>query len=117
MLQEGGGGRYKVRIKTLTLFFPLRYKILSELGEGTFGKVVECLDLNKDKTLAIKIIKNVKKYRDAAKLEINVLKKLADYDPDCKYKCVQMYDWFDYHGHKCIAFQLLGNWNQILYRH
>jgi len=37
-----------------------------------------------------------------------VLNKLANYDPDCRYKCVQMYDWFDYHGHKCIAFQLLG---------
>lgn len=81
---------------------------MSELGEGTFGKVVKCLDLSKNKTLAIKIIKNVKKYRDAAKLEINVLKKLADYDPECRYKCVQMYDWFDYHGHKCLVFQLLG---------
>merc|ERR1711872_124638 len=50
-----------------------RYKILSELGEGTFGKVVKCEDLSKKKTIAIKIIKNVKKYRDAAKLEINVL--------------------------------------------
>jgi len=85
-----------------------RYKILGELGEGTFGKVVKCEDLSKKKTLAIKIIKNVKKYRDAAKLEINVLKKLANYDPHSSYKCVQMYDWFDYHGHKCIAFELLG---------
>ena len=58
-----------------------RYKILAELGEGTFGKVVKCEDLKKEKILAIKIIKNVKKYRDAAKLEINVLAKLAKYDP------------------------------------
>ena len=58
-----------------------RYKILAELGEGTFGKVVKCEDMKKEKILAIKIIKNVKKYRDAAKLEINVLAKLAKYDP------------------------------------
>ena len=58
-----------------------RYKITAELGEGTFGKVVRCDDLQKNKILAIKIIKNVKKYRDAAKLEINVLTKLAKYDP------------------------------------
>ena len=51
------------------------------MGEGTFGKVVKCEDTQKSKTLAIKIIKNVKKYRDAAKLEINVLSKLAKYDP------------------------------------
>merc|ERR1719195_1970842 len=85
-----------------------RYKITAELGEGTFGKVVEIEDLQKDKILAIKIIKNVKKYRDAARLEINVLTKLAKYDPKGQYLCVEMYDWFDYHGHKCIAFQLLG---------
>ena len=59
----------------------VRYKILGELGEGTFGKVVKCEDLQKGTILAIKIIKNVKKYRDAAKLEINVLSKLAKYDP------------------------------------
>merc|ERR1712059_55706 len=82
--------------------------VLSELGEGTFGKVVKCEDTFKNKILAIKIIKNVKKYRDAAKLEINVLSKLAKYDPKGKNLCVVMYDWFDYHGHKCIAFELLG---------
>eukprot|EP00092_Neocalanus_flemingeri_P016369 GFUD01017718.1.p1 GENE.GFUD01017718.1~~GFUD01017718.1.p1 ORF type:complete len:348 (-),score=82.38 GFUD01017718.1:244-1287(-) len=85
-----------------------RYKIMSELGEGTFGKVVKCEDLQKGTILAIKIIKNVKKYRDAAKLEINVLSKLAKYDPKGENLCVEMYDWFDYHGHKCIAFELLG---------
>lgn len=37
-----------------------------------------------DNRAAIKIIKNVEKYRDAAKLEINVLEKLAEVDPDSK---------------------------------
>lgn len=32
--------------------------------------------------MALKIIKNVEKYREAAKLEINVLEKLYDKDPD-----------------------------------
>ena len=34
-----------------------------------------------DRFLALKIIKNVEKYREAAKLEINVLEKLAEKDP------------------------------------
>ena len=42
---------------------------------------MKCEDLYKGRTIAIKIIKNVKKYREAAKLEINVLSKLAKYDP------------------------------------
>ncbi|GIY48476.1 hypothetical protein CEXT_342621 [Caerostris extrusa] len=88
-----------------------RYKILSTLGEGTFGKVVKVNDLNSedpDSRAAIKIIKNVEKYRDAAKLEINVLEKLAEVDPECNHLCVKMLDWFDYHGHVCIVFELLG---------
>ncbi|XP_018576289.1 probable serine/threonine-protein kinase dyrk2 isoform X3 [Anoplophora glabripennis] len=85
-----------------------RYKILGTLGEGTFGKVVKVKDLEMDHSMALKIIKNVEKYREAAKLEINVLEKLADKDPDCVHLCVKMLDWFDYHGHMCIAFEMLG---------
>ncbi len=59
------------------------------MGEGTFGKVVKVRDVYKNEIVALKIIKNVKKYREAAKLEINVLEKLAKYDPRGKYKCVQ----------------------------
>ena len=86
-----------------------RFKIMSTLGEGTFGKVVKVKDLFKNEVVALKIIKNVKKYREAAKLEINVLEKLAKYDPRGKFRCVQMLDWFDYHGHVCIAFEMLGS--------
>jgi CDC-like kinase len=86
-----------------------RFKIIATLGEGTFGKVVKVKDLYKNQIIALKIIKNVKKYREAAKLEINVLEKLAKYDPRGKYRCVQMLDWFDYHGHVCIAFEMLGS--------
>ncbi|XP_065157880.1 serine/threonine-protein kinase Doa isoform X2 [Atheta coriaria] len=85
-----------------------RYKIDQTLGEGTFGKVVRVDDLDTNHTMALKIIKNVEKYREAAKLEINVLEKLAEKDPDCQHLCVKMLDWFNYHGHMCIAFEMLG---------
>lgn len=55
-----------------------RYKILANLGEGTFGRVVKVKDNVMDTTMALKIIKNVEKYREAAKLEINALEKLQD---------------------------------------
>ncbi|XP_069700157.1 dual specificity protein kinase CLK2 isoform X2 [Periplaneta americana] len=85
-----------------------RYKILATLGEGTFGKVVKVKDLHADHVMALKIIKNVEKYREAAKLEINALEKIAEKDPECRHLCVKMLDWFDYHGHMCIAFEMLG---------
>lgn len=37
-----------------------------------------------DREIALKIIKNVEKYREAAKLEINALQKIAEKDPECK---------------------------------
>lgn len=35
----------------------------------------------RDETVALKIIKNVEKYREAAKLEINALEKIMQLDP------------------------------------
>jgi len=83
-------------------------EVRKTLGEGTFGKVVKCRDLRDETNVALKIIKNVDKYREAAKLEINVLEKLNTEDPQGKNMCVRMLDWFDYHGHMCIAFEVLG---------
>ncbi|XP_061642774.1 dual specificity protein kinase CLK1-like isoform X1 [Phyllopteryx taeniolatus] len=86
-----------------------RYEIVCTLGEGAFGKVVECLDhLNNGARVALKIIKNIDRYRDAAKSEVAVLEHLKSLDSQSKYACVHMLDWFDYHGHVCIAFELLG---------
>ena len=85
-----------------------RYRLLQVLGEGTFGKVVKCQDLYQNRMVAIKIIKNVRKYKEAARLEINVLSKLSKYDPYGKHLCVAMLDWFEYHGHMCISFDMFG---------
>ncbi|CAF0964137.1 unnamed protein product [Adineta steineri] len=87
-----------------------QYEIRRTLGEGTFGKVVEVRDLRGDGStrLALKIIKNVEKYREAARLEINVLKTINEKDPDGVNLCVALLDSFDYYGHICIAFDMLG---------
>ncbi|XP_071803864.1 dual specificity protein kinase CLK2-like [Asterias amurensis] len=87
-----------------------RYEVIGTLGEGTFGKVIECKDMQSEGNnhIALKVIKNIEKYTEAAKLEINVLTKLLSRDPDGKSLCVCMLDWFDYHGHMCLAFEVLG---------
>nr|XP_020473199.1 dual specificity protein kinase CLK2-like isoform X2 [Monopterus albus] len=86
-----------------------RYEIVNTLGQGTFGKVVRCLDHSRGRNqIALKIIKNLEKYREAAKLEINVLEKISEKDPHNKHHCVRMLDWFDYYGHVCICFELLS---------
>lgn len=55
--------------------------ITGMLGQGTFGKVVEVYDHILKKNCAVKVIKSQKKYEDAAKLEITVLKGIKKHDP------------------------------------
>lgn len=85
-----------------------RYKILRELGEGTFGKVVECWDRHLGVRVAVKVIRSVPKYRDAAKLEIDVLQHIFANDPHGCYHCVRLLEYFDYRNHICIVFERLG---------
>jgi CDC-like kinase len=85
-----------------------RYVIEKTLGEGTFGKVAKCFDKKRAQSVALKIIKNIERYRDAAKLEINVLDKLTTKDPQGKYLCVSLFDHFNYRGHICLSFPVLG---------
>ncbi|KAF9353116.1 dual specificity protein kinase kns1 [Mortierella sp. NVP85] len=61
--------------------FTSRYKIIRLLGQGTFGKVVECYDRDTGRHCAIKIIRAVQKYRDASKIEARVLTTLKQNDP------------------------------------
>jgi dual-specificity kinase len=51
------------------------------LGQGTFGKVIEAVDIHNQNRVAIKIIRAIPKYRDASKIEIRVLQKLKERDP------------------------------------
>lgn len=85
-----------------------RYKLLSKLGEGTFGRVMECWDRETQEYVAIKVIRNVQKYRDAAMIEIDVLSELHKHDRAGQRGCVQLKGWFEYRNHICMVFERLG---------
>lgn len=87
------------------------YKILSLLGEGTFGRVLECRDTITEDVCAIKVIRNVAKYRDAAMTEIEVLTHVALGDPGGggeNFNCIKLRRAFDYEGHICMVFDKFG---------
>ncbi|XP_059316335.1 serine/threonine-protein kinase AFC2-like isoform X1 [Lycium ferocissimum] len=84
-----------------------RYKILKKIGEGTFGQVLECWDREQKEFVAIKIIRSIKKYREAAMVEVDVLQLLGRYDRGGS-RCVQLRNWFDYRNHICLVFEKLG---------
>ncbi|XP_062413971.1 dual specificity protein kinase CLK4-like [Pungitius pungitius] len=87
---------------------PSADEVVSTLGAGAFGKVVECLDRDKVQRVAVKILRNIGCFRDAARSEIAVLEEINSLDDDNRFACVRMLDWFDHEGHICIVFQLLG---------
>ena len=57
------------------------------LGQGTFGKVVEAVNVHTQQRVAVKIIRAIKKYRDASAIEIRALQELKAKDP-LNRKCV-----------------------------
>lgn len=64
------------------LFFVHFTKFIVHLliSVGTFGQVLECLDSEKKEVVAIKIVRSISKYREAAMIEIDVLQRLARHD-------------------------------------
>jgi len=58
---------------------------------GTFGQVLECWDREVQEYVAIKVIRNVQKYRDAAMIEIDVLRTLAKNDKTGSRSVVILY--------------------------
>lgn len=47
---------------------------------GTFGQVLECWDQKSKDFVAIKIVRGLQKYREAAMIEIDVLREVAKHD-------------------------------------
>ncbi|KDE06015.1 CMGC/CLK protein kinase [Microbotryum lychnidis-dioicae p1A1 Lamole] len=84
------------------------YTIDRSLGQGTFGKVVAAKSSATNEMVAVKVIRAIPKYREAAKVEINVLKRLAFSDPHNQHQCIHMLSSFDFRDHTCIVSELLS---------
>lgn len=97
-------GHYIIRINEN---FTNRFTITKLLGQGTFGKVVECYDKVNREKVAIKIIRNIPKYRDAARIELRILSTLKRFDNENVNHCIHLRECFDFRGHICIVTDLL----------
>lgn len=56
-----------------------RYEVVDILGKGSFGQVVRCIDYKTGKLVAVKIIRNKKRFHQQALVEVNILQKLKDW--------------------------------------
>jgi len=56
-----------------------RYEIVDVLGKGSFGQVVRCIDHKLGTLVAVKIIRNKKRFHQQALVEVNILQKLREW--------------------------------------
>ncbi|TMW69165.1 hypothetical protein Poli38472_001321 [Pythium oligandrum] len=84
-----------------------RYEVLYPLGAGSFGQVICCRDHQTNTTVAVKVIRNRKKYKEQAVIEIQVLSQLQS-EAGGQHSVIQMLDYFHFRNHLCITFELLG---------
>ncbi|CAG8753722.1 10633_t:CDS:2, partial [Gigaspora rosea] len=84
-----------------------RYEIVESLGKGSFGQVLKCLDHKTGEYVAVKIIRNKKRFHCQALVEVKILECLNRWDPDDSHNIVHMDDHFYFRNHLCIVFELL----------
>ena len=97
-------GDYKVQNGDHLAF---RYEILDALGKGSFGSVFKCKDHKRGAVSAIKLIRNKKRFQQQAKIEVKILMKLRT-DQGARASCIQIVETFEFRGHMCIVFPLMG---------
>jgi dual specificity tyrosine-phosphorylation-regulated kinase 2/3/4 len=56
-----------------------RYEVVDMLGKGSFGQVVRCIDRKTGMLVAIKIIRNKKRFHQQALVEVNILQRLREW--------------------------------------
>jgi len=89
-----------------------RYKMIAQIGKGTFSRVMKCEDLKPEdkanRLVALKINRNVNNYQAAAKIEYEILKTIKEIDNLDKSNCAHILTSFEYYAHKCFVFPLFG---------
>ncbi|XP_024084693.1 dual specificity tyrosine-phosphorylation-regulated kinase 4-like isoform X3 [Cimex lectularius] len=85
-----------------------RYEILEIIGKGSFGQVIRAFDHKTHQYIAIKIIRNKKRFHHQAVVEVKILDHLRQKDQDSSHNVVHMLDFFYFRNHLCITFELMN---------
>eukprot|EP00485_Elphidium_margaritaceum_P020304 CAMPEP_0202729208 /NCGR_PEP_ID=MMETSP1385-20130828/186015_1 /ASSEMBLY_ACC=CAM_ASM_000861 /TAXON_ID=933848 /ORGANISM="Elphidium margaritaceum" /LENGTH=593 /DNA_ID=CAMNT_0049395465 /DNA_START=81 /DNA_END=1862 /DNA_ORIENTATION=- len=112
-----------------------RYKLVRALGKGTFSRVFECNEIVPHPTtttrrstrrgestsssatsrykrtgrkFAIKVVRNVHKYRLAARIELRILQRIREHDANNASNCIHLVEHAEYRQHPLLIFPLYG---------
>lgn len=111
-------GHYKFKIGTLlhgkyivNIFN--NFKIESHLGDGTFGRVLECRNIEDNQLYAIKVIRPVSRYIESARIEADIILRIQRKDTKNRSHVVKMLECFEfkdqYYSYIALVFERLGS--------
>lgn len=85
-----------------------RYEVLKVIGKGSFGQVVKAYDHKTHEHIALKMVRNERRFHRQAQEEIRILANLRKQDKDNTMNIIHMFDSFTFRNHMCITFELLS---------
>ncbi|XP_034444293.1 dual specificity tyrosine-phosphorylation-regulated kinase 4 isoform X1 [Hippoglossus hippoglossus] len=95
-------------IRVLHDHIAYRFEVLEVIGKGSFGQVLKCLDHKTNELVAIKMIRNKKRFHHQALVELKILDVIKRKDKDNLHNVIHMKEYFYFRNHLCISFELLG---------
>jgi len=93
-----------------------RFQVFSSYGKGVFSTVLKAKDIAaNDEEVAIKLIRNNETMHRAGLKELEILKLIANKDPESKRHIVRVHSHFEHKNHLCIVFEPMSmNLRQVI---
>ncbi|XP_075713033.1 dual specificity tyrosine-phosphorylation-regulated kinase 2 isoform X2 [Rhinoderma darwinii] len=85
-----------------------RYEVLKVIGKGSFGQVVKAYDHKLHQHVALKMVRNEKRFHRQAAEEIRILEHLKKQDKENNMNVIHMLENFTFRNHICMTFELLS---------
>ncbi|XP_028924895.1 dual specificity tyrosine-phosphorylation-regulated kinase 3 isoform X1 [Ornithorhynchus anatinus] len=85
-----------------------RYEVLKIIGKGSFGQVARVYDHKLHQFVALKMVRNEKRFHRQAAEEIRILEHLRKQDRTGSMNVIHMLESFTFRNHVCMAFELLS---------
>ncbi|XP_061407688.1 dual specificity tyrosine-phosphorylation-regulated kinase 2-like isoform X1 [Lethenteron reissneri] len=85
-----------------------RYEVLKVIGKGSFGQVVKAFDHKTQTHVALKMVRNEKRFHRQAAEEIRILEHLRKQDRENSMNIIHLLESFTFRGHVCMTFELLS---------
>jgi len=98
-------GDYQIVLKDHIAY---RFEVLGVLGRGSFGQVCKCFDHKRKELVALKLIRNKKKFHHQAAVEVRILEYLRDNDQEGAHNLIHIRDFYIFRRHLCITFELMS---------